>query len=168
MSKEYISIQDASDLSNKSVQTIRRAIKSKKLACRKRKTPQGFNYLISRASLCEIYNLPMQEDVDAKIEETTVSTQQSTAAAPEEESQVKKAVKNQVNKVVAGEEDTLIVTSEDFREFTRNLETMLHQHSEERQNFLRLVNTLQEKIFVLENQLKLLQSPPKKWYSFWK
>ncbi|MBD3360937.1 hypothetical protein GF366_04000 [Candidatus Peregrinibacteria bacterium] len=60
------------------------------------------------------------------------------------------------------------ITADDFKNFTKTLEKMMNQHAEERQNFLRLVNTLQEKIFVLENQLNLLKSPQKKWYKFWK
>jgi len=48
------------------------------------------------------------------------------------------------------------------------MERIVSQHSEERQNFLRLVNTLQEKVFVLENQLNLLKAPAKKWYAIWK
>ena len=34
MAKDFITIQEASDLSNKSIQTIRRAIKAKKLQAR--------------------------------------------------------------------------------------------------------------------------------------
>ncbi len=155
MSKEYISIQQASKLGKKSVQTIRRAIKAKKLKCRKRKTPQGFNYLVSLTSLYELYNMRIEEPV--------------IAAEPKAEAKVKKDVKTEINKVVSEDDDSNVtITTEDFREFTRTLETLVHQHSEERQNFLRLVNTLQEKIFVMENQLNLLKSPAKKWYQLWK
>jgi len=45
---------------------------------------------------------------------------------------------------------------------------MIKQHSEERQNFVRLIGTLQEKIFVLENQVNILQAPKKKWFQVWK
>lgn len=60
------------------------------------------------------------------------------------------------------------ITAEDFSNFAKTLDKLVSQHSEERQNFLRLVNTLQEKIFVLENQMNLLKSPEKKWFHFWK
>jgi len=61
-----------------------------------------------------------------------------------------------------------LISSEDFRNFTKVLDRMVNQHSEERQNFMRLVNTLQEKIFILENQVNLLKTPAKKWYQIWK
>ena len=48
------------------------------------------------------------------------------------------------------------------------MEKLVSQHSEERQSFLQLVNTLQDRIFVLENQLNLLKAPQKSWYQFWK
>ena len=50
MSSEYISIQEAADLTGKSIQTIRRAIKTKKVEFKRRKTPQGFNYQIKASS----------------------------------------------------------------------------------------------------------------------
>jgi len=61
-----------------------------------------------------------------------------------------------------------MISADEFRNFTKILEKMVNQHSDERQNFMRLVNTLQEKIFVLENQMNLLKTPAKKWYQVWK
>ncbi len=62
----------------------------------------------------------------------------------------------------------LSVEPEDFKAFVKTMETLFAQHNEERQNFLRLINTLQEKIFVMENQLNLLKAPQSKWFQFWK
>lgn len=148
MPKKFISIQEAADLSSKSVQTIRRAIKSKKLKHRRQKTPQGFNYLISYESLCSIYGIkPIPNVKDEPI--------------------IKDEIK--ISKPKKGKKDEgVFVTTDDFKNLTLTLEKMVNQHSEERQNFIRLVDTLQEKIFVLENQLNLLQSPKKKWYQVWK
>lgn len=152
----FISIQDAAELSKKSVQTIRRAIKSKKLKHRKSKTPQGFNYLINRESLCEIYKL--------KIEEPAVKEEK---VQKEEKVKVAKAVVKKETKV-AEKKEHVSISLDDFDSFKKALETMVSNHSEERQNFLRLINTLQEKIFVLENQVNLLQAPKKSWYQIWK
>jgi hypothetical protein len=148
MPKKFISIQEASDLSAKSIQTIRRAVKSKKLNHRKIKTPQGFNYLINYDSLCSFYKIKPEPNVKNVLKEEVKS----------EEKVEKKISKN----------DGFFVTSDDFKNLTTTLEKMVHQHSEERQNFIRLVDTLQEKIFVLENQLNLLKSPDKRWYQFWR
>ncbi len=137
MTKEYLSIQEAAEISGKSAQTIRRAIKSKTLGHRRNKTPQGFNYLIERASLNELYRLGEPEK---KIEKETKSESQK---------------KN---------ENPISVEGEDFRALVRALEKMVQQHSDERQNFMRLVTTLQEKIYFLENQVNLLKAPAKKWY----
>jgi len=147
MPKKFISIQDSADLSNKSVQTIRRAIKSKKLKHRRHKTPQGFNYLVNYESLCLIYGIKPIPNVK---EEPT-----------KDEIKIAKPKK-------ANNDDGFFVTTDDFKNLTVSLEKMVTQHSEERQNFIRLVDTLQEKIFVLENQLNQLQTPKKKWYQMWK
>lgn len=153
MSKDYISIQDAAELSRKSIQTIRRAIKSKKLLVKRQKTPQGFNYLIEKSSLNSFYNLGLkiEQDSNAKTSEVNDNVEENIVT--------KKEVKSK----------KLSVEADEFKSFCRNLETLLSQHSEERQNFLRLINTLQEKVFVLENQLNLLKSPvQRKWYQLWK
>ena len=147
MPKQFITIQDASDLSKKSIQTIRRALKQKKLKYRKDKTPQGFNYLINYESLCECYGMKF----DGVKEETAVK----------EETTIEKAEKVE-------EKKPKFVTTETFNDFSKTLERIITQHSDERQNFIRLISTMQEKIFVLENQLNLLKSPSKKWYAFWK
>ncbi len=157
MSTQYISIQEAAELTDKSIQTIRRGIKAKKFKFKKSKTPQGFNYNIDKESLCEHYSIPFkkEEEKSETIEKKEDSTKE---VSKKEESSEKKS-----------DESTEYINADDFKRFTESLERMVSQHSEERQNFLRLVNTLQEKIFVLENQLKLLQEPPKKkWYQLWK
>lgn len=147
MTNEFISIQDAADISNKSIQTIRRAIKARKLKTKKKNTPQGFNYLVSQESLTSLYGV--------------VFDTKKTSAATENKETPKKIVKK-------AEDNTEFVKMDDLRSFTSTLEKMLTQNNEERQNFLRLVNTLQEKIFVLENQLNLLQAPKKKWFNVFK
>ena len=148
MAKEFISIQEAADLSRKSVQTIRRAIKAKKIKFKRRKTPQGFNYWISRTSIVEVY----------KIKEVAPKA----AAAP-------KAAKKETIKVPKATDDkTITINADDFKSFAHTMEKLISQHNDERQSFLQLVNTLQERIFVLENQLNLLKAPQKSWYQFWK
>lgn len=146
MSNNLISIQEAADLTQKSVQTIRRAIKAKHIKFRRDKTPQGFNYLIDKDSVLEFYGMK------------AVSTEQTNEA---------EKTSDAVSVKSGGE--TMQVDIGDFKAFVQTMQTMIAQHSDERQNFLRLVNTLQEKIFVLENQVNLLKAPAqKKWFAFWK
>lgn len=150
METKFVSIQEASDLSQKSIQTIRRAIKSKKLKVRRMKTPQGFNYLIDRDSLCGFYGLRIGKMTrEADLNDEIISDFDIDKTAP------RSTGRN-------------LISADDFRNFTKVLEKMVNQHSDERQNFMRLVNTLQEKIFVLENQVNLLKTPVKKWYQVWK
>jgi len=135
MSNEYISIQEASEISKKSIQTIRRAIKAKNIKFKKTKTPQGFNYVVDASSLCSFYKLDNISEIK-NVEKSSVS--QNFASA------------------------------DDIKSIAVSLEKMISQHSEERQNFMRLINTLNEKIFILENQLNLLKAPKKSWLHFWK
>jgi len=146
MAQKLISIQEASDLSHKSIQTIRRSIKAKKIKFKKLKTPQGFNYLVDHASLCALFSIPAQK-------ETAVKAQ-------------KKAKKENFAEKIPGKKIPL--EKGDFASLAKTLERMVAQHADERQNFLRLMNSLQEKIFVLENQLNLLKEPKRHWYQLWK
>lgn len=161
MSNKYITIQEAAEISEKSVQTIRRALKSKKIDFKRSKTPQGFNYLISRLSLYNFYKIPNEEVFEVKSEQEKVTKEKT-----QKSEKISKADVSEVNENV--ESESLELPMREFKNFTRTLEKIMMQHSEERQSFLRLINTMQEKIFVLENQLNLLRSPKKKWYSFWK
>lgn len=145
MSKEFITIQDAAEISKKSIQTIRRAIKAKKLTFRKQRTPQGFNYVINKKTLAEFYRIRLD-------------THAPNDAMP----------KNLKKKVTPVAKKNMSIDASDFQAFVKSMELILTRHNEERENFLRLINTMQEKVFVLENQLNLLKSPPGKWYQFWK
>jgi hypothetical protein len=159
MEKEFISIQEAADLSLKSIQTIRRAIKSKKLRIKRQKTPQGFNYLIEKNSFCEFYGINVVAPESAKV----------SAPSSEIAGATNKKVKSFIKFSDTEEsEDKMYISANDFRSFSQTMEKLLGQHSDERQNFLRLVTSLQEKIVVLENQLNLLQAPRKSWFHFWK
>jgi hypothetical protein len=150
MTIKFLSIQDAADLSKKSVQTLRRAIKAKKLKIKRKKTAQGFNYLVEESSLCALYKIKLDKAPSQKAQAT------------------KKKVSVKKNVEAKGK----YITTEDFRSFTNVLDKMVTQHNDERQNFMRLVNNMQEKIFTLENQMNLLKEPvaagDKKWFHFWK
>lgn len=159
MEKEFISIQEAADLSLKSIQTIRRAIKSKKLRIKRQKTPQGFNYLIEKDSFCEFYGMKTSPATSAKADIPSSDISGVT----------NKKVKSFIKFAETEEnEDKVYISANDFRNFSQTMERLLNQHSEERQNFLRLITSFQEKIVVLENQLNLLQAPKKSWYQIWK
>ena len=156
MSKKFISIQQAADMSEKSIQTIRRGIKSKKFKFKKQKTPQGFNYLVDRESFCTAYNVK-----DTTSKDTTKETNTESKNTTEKQKTNTKAEATEVS-------TENFITLDHLKEFTNTLDRMMKQHSEERQNFVRLIGTLQEKIFVLENQVNILQAPKKKWFELWK
>ena len=62
---QYVSLQDAALLADKSPQTIRRLVKSHKIRYRKYRTPQGFTYLVEKTSLLDHFG-----DEANQIEET--------------------------------------------------------------------------------------------------
>lgn len=140
MTGTYITIQEASDLSGKSIQTIRRAVKSKKLEYRRKRTPQGFNYLISRESVIEVYKLRIP-----KLERKAARLKKGNGHDVQE-----------------------FATVDDLRKIQGDIESMLEENEKAKESFMRFMKTFQEKFIVMENQLKLLEQPKeKKWYQFW-
>lgn len=144
MAVTFLSIQEAADISGKSLQTIRRAIKSKKLVSRKKKTPQGYNYQINRESVLKYYKIKA-----GNIEREAGSLKGSKGPS--------KAVSKE------------FATQEDIKKIQEQIEKALSENKKERENFMRLMQAFQDKFIALENQLKLLEEPrSRKWYEFWR
>ncbi len=142
MAETMYSIQEAAEISNKSVQTIRRALKAKKLQGKKQKTPQGFNYLIGEDSLFKLYKL-----------ERNHSTIKSDLKNSEQTSLI-----------------TEYASKEDLMEQKKVLDHLVDENRKDKETFMRFVKVFQERFTSLESQVKLLEEPTakKKWYQFWK
>ncbi len=154
MSTCYITIKDASELSGKSIQTVRRLIKSKKVKFRRDKTPQGFNYLIDESSFVEFYNIARsQKPIKAKKETSAKTT---------------KAVTSKKN---TPQESKSLSKSEGFEaavEFNDTLRHLIKQHSTEKESLFKLIDSFQGKVIALENRLKIeSEKSNKPWYRLW-
>ncbi len=146
MAQIFLTIQEAAELSDKSIQTIRRAIKAKKVKARKKKTPQGYNYMIDKDSLITIYELKKIFD---------------------EQMQEKKKTRAKISKTPR-KMARQYLTQDDMGIFKETVQKLIDQHEKDKENFFRLIKTFQDRVVVLENQVKLLEQPRKKWYQIWK
>ncbi|MFC1656206.1 hypothetical protein ACFL3C_05025 [Patescibacteria group bacterium] len=146
MAQTFLTIQEAADISKKSIQTIRRAVKSKKLKSRKKKTPQGYNYMIDKDSLISTYDLKHIFD---------------------EQMKEKKKGREKISKTPRKLAKQYL-THDDLGIFKDTVQNLLDQHEKDKENFFRLVQTFQDKMVALENQVKLLEAPKKKWFQIWK
>lgn len=144
-SMELLTINDAAAMSGKSIQTIRRMIKQKKLPVKKQKTPQGFNYMIIKEALLSYIEQTSQTD-----------SQQSPTIQPY----------SREHQSLTGD------YTEQFRaeidHFNLTIQRLIEQNSKDKENFFRLIGTFQDRVGVLENQIKLLESPKPSWWQFWK
>lgn len=142
---ELITINDAATVSGKSIQTIRRMIKQRKVRVKKQKTPQGFNYLIIKESLSGFMNARAQ---------TNIQTDSTTQEPSREHRPIN------------------VTPSEDFREdierFSTTIQKLIEQNQRDKENFFQLIKTFQDRVFALENQIKLLEAPAQRWWKFWK
>lgn len=60
------------------------------------------------------------------------------------------------------------LTHDDMGIFKDTVQKLIDQNDKDKENFFRLVKTFQDRIVVLENQVKLLAQPKKRWYQVWK
>jgi len=148
----YLSIKEAADLSGKSIQTIRRLIKAKKVKFKKDRTPQGFNYLIDEHSFCELYNLNRSQ---------TARTIEANPAEP-----VPVEATTQESAVVV-KNNNAVVEYDTVNEFNCTIQKIVDQHGKEKENLFKLIETFQNKVISLENKLKVETLSKKKWYKFW-
>lgn len=148
MAQTFLNINEAAELTDKSVQTIRRAIKSKKLKARKKKTPQGYNYMIDKDSLAKAYEIVKK-------------------AEKKEQEAKSKGRKKKISKTPRNMQQQYL-TQDDLGMFKDTIKKLIDQHEKDKENFFRLIKSFQDRIVVLENQVKLLEQPQKKWYQFWK
>ena len=143
MAVKYVTIQEAADLSGKSIQTIRRAIKTKKLSSRKKKTPQGYNYAVNRESVIKLYKMRIR-----------VNERKSGG--------LKRKAKRQ------GLAENF-VSMDELRKIQDDMDQLIAEQRKSKESFIRFMKTFQERFVVLENQLKLIEEPKdRRWYQFWK
>jgi hypothetical protein len=157
MAQTFLTIQEAAMLSNKSIQTIRRAIKGKKLKARKSKTPQGYNYMVDRQSLVSIYDLKNIDE--SKLNNETAENENETKESDELKNEVAKTQKKLSKQ---------FITSEELGLFKETMQKLIDQHEKDKENLFRLIKSFQDRMIVLENQVKMLEAPKKKWYEIWK
>lgn len=147
---EYISIQNAALASGKSLQTIRRMIKSKKILFKKNRTPQGFVYLISQNSLEKRLGMRIKK-ADAK------ATKSGLTSQPTSQRMHRNILTSQ----------TTTQPPPQLEKFNTIVQKLIEQNERDKENFFNLIKSFQERVHVLENQIKLLEAPKKKWWRLW-
>ncbi len=159
MKNDLIDINEAASICGKSLQTIRRAIKAKKLSARRLRTPQGFNYMISRQSVMDFFGVKKtSEGLRAIPVEEAFQAPSSSSSLPKQESDFSSSE----NKTVA------VDYSKDIHDLKSNLQNVVQQYHKEREHVSLVVKELQDRILVMEHQVHMLSGPKKKWYQIWK
>ncbi|PIQ78582.1 hypothetical protein COV82_00245 [Candidatus Peregrinibacteria bacterium CG11_big_fil_rev_8_21_14_0_20_46_8] len=153
----FININEAATISGKSIQTIRRMIKQKKVRTKQQKTPQGFNYLIDKDSL-EAFIAKQNEAIAQE------SAQESSTAAP---TQNDTNTQERPHRNLHNDEWRDEFKSE-LGKFTETVQKLVDQNAQDKSNFFGLIKTFQDRIITLEDQIKLLKEPETTWWQFWK
>ncbi|EKD64026.1 MAG: hypothetical protein ACD_51C00097G0013 [uncultured bacterium] len=194
MVNQLITIGEAADLVNKSAQTIRRLIKGNKIKFKRKRTPQGFNYVVDKASLLEFFQLLKNsaEIADAPIQTPVQMVTQITNPTDEIRSTVSlPRASNEIylleaEDVVMREElpdesdnETPMVSQQPIQtpvtttqpsqpvqtvDYTNVIEKLIDQHRQDKEKLYQLLEVFQGRIVGLEEHIRLLQSPKKKWW----
>lgn len=143
---DFISITDAATFTGKSIQTIRRMIKSQKVRVKKEHTPQGFVYLIEKDSLKNL-----SSDSLLAMHRTHGGLVTDQAASQAEMFDAKK---------MADE------WKAEMGKFNDTVQKLIEQSQKDKDNFFNLIKSFQERVMQLESHIKLLEAPKKKWWQF--
>ena len=118
---------------------------TKKVQVRKQKTPQGFNYLVVKESLMGYLE---------KISQMTTQQEPTIQAYTREHQPIAPDYTDQFRA--------------EIDKFNTTMQRLIEQSSKDKENFFHLIKTFQERVGVLENQIKLLEAPSPSWWQFWK
>ncbi len=163
MSEVLITITDAAAISGKSIQTIRRAIKAKKIKVRKQKTPQGFNYLIVKDTLISCYQVKEADMLrEIPIEREGVEAVHLDISETKELDTLEHA--EEIKNALAASEKAQAA----IQRLDEKITDVVSKYSGEREQVTQVLTEFKDRILILENQVRMLQAPQKKWFHFWK
>lgn len=177
MVNQLVTIAEAAALVNKSAQTIRRLIKNDQIKSRRKRTPQGFNYMVDKASLLEHCGMaqpaaeaPKKEELEPLPEEPASEENgepEIYVLDPEDEDDGKsEKVEENVLETLG---DTKPESSTgDSTNYGAIMEKLIDQHQSDKERLYALVEAFQNRVVTLEEQIKLLQAPKKRWWQVWK
>lgn len=173
---QYVSLQDAALLADKSPQTIRRLVKSSKLRYRKYKTPQGFTYLVEKNSLLDYFGNEERDDMmdeaeeaelveefDPIVKEVKTNNSAGREAPPSQQPAFKiNQYRQEINSTPTpppSQEEKLDA------HFQSVMTQLIQQHRDDKKRLFELLEIFQKRILTLEDQIKLLEAPKKKrWW----
>lgn len=175
MSETLITITDAAAISGKSIQTIRRAIKAKKIKVRKQKTPQGFNYLIVKDTLISCYAVKESSDLrEIPIEREGIEhgDMMGSSMGTSEPVHMDISETKELNTMQLEQVKNALVESQKAQLAIQQLDAKIMEvsgkYAGEREQVTQVLTEFKDRILILENQIRLLQTPQKKWFHFWK
>lgn len=146
---QLININDAAAVSGKSIQTIRRMIKQKKVQVKRQKTPQGFNYLIVKESLIEHINQSNQTPI-----QDTANNHADTHSDIQNEEREHRPITSSFEELFKAEVERFNVT----------IQKLIEQNDRDKSNFFQLIKTFQDRVLNLEGHIKMLEQPKKPWW----
>lgn len=160
MNETLITITDAASLSGKSIQTIRRAIKARKIKVKKQKTPQGFNYLIVKDTLLECYQIGEKQELrEIPIERHTDESITNL--------DIQETIPQEQESVSLVDQEALARTEQSVRVLDEKVNEVVLRYSHEREQITQVMKDFKDRVLILENQVRMLQAPKKSWYKFW-
>lgn len=179
MSDVLISITDAASISGKSIQTIRRAIKAKKIKVRKQKTPQGFNYLIVRDTLISCYQvkeadalreIPIERESENATSESVIHDGMGTVHLDISETKELDTLEHaeEIKNALLAHGKAQERAQAAIAVLDEKISDVVNKHNGEREQVTQVLTEFKDRILILENQIRLLQAPKKKWFQLWK
>lgn len=180
MHMTHITLLETAKILGKSLQTVRRLVKSKRLQSIKEDTPQGFIY---RVNADELKNLLNELSTDQPTIQSTIQPPIQNSTLDRRNSEQEKVYRRRKSRHNAQKGD-FGNRKKNIRHRTREwnlseffekeigklnavIERLVEQTKNDKENFFGIIKTFQDRVIVLENHIKFLEAPKKKWWRFW-
>ena len=175
MINQIFTIQEAAKFSQKSTQTIRRLIKTNKIKCKRKRTPQGFNYEIQRDSVIKYFDLPVEETLKSNGKNSKENEVFELSVEPD-------IVRSKRQKKSVAENIAIPVEAMPLGASTDNKEDILEGISIEETtetdqrtskdtvkfaNVLQQIVKQQKRTLILEDRIRRLEAPKRVWWRLW-
>lgn len=163
MHMSYVTLPEAAKILGKSLQTIRRMVKNKRIPSKKEETPQGFFYQVKLEDLNNFVNastvLPnTHTDNNAGGQNLNPTIQIKNPGSQ---------IKPRKHRTIRQDRSSNEFFEKEMERLNSIVQNLVEQARSDKENLFGVIKTFQERVSLLENHIKYLKAPKRKWWKLW-
>lgn len=159
----YVTLPEAAKILGKSLQTMRRMVKNKRIPSKKEETPQGFFYQVNLEDLNNFVDTSTGQ-LNTRTDSNRISQNQNPTT------QTKKSgsqIKLRRHRTVRQDRSSNEFFEKEMERLNSIVQNLVEQARSDKENLFGVIKTFQERVSLLENHIKYLKAPKRKWWKLW-